>query len=128
LVSEDWAAVSAAINERVTELGWRQRELAERSHVSPAIVREIQRHTVERRRSPRTLESLSITLGWEPEYLDAVLRGRNLPTPGKPVNGSPEMTPSRLGAIERRLDEMTQILADIKADLITVIEHVGNHR
>jgi transcriptional regulator with XRE-family HTH domain len=127
-VSEDWAAVAQAINERVTELGWRQRELAERSHVSPAIVREIQRHTVERRRSPRTLESLSITLGWGPEYLDAVLRGHNFPTPGKPVNGSPEMTPSRLGAIERRLDEMTQILADIKADLTTVIEHVGNHR
>ncbi len=74
-MSEDWAAVAEAINERVAELGWRQRELAERSHVSPAIVREIQRHTVERRRSPRTLESLSIALGWEPQHLDAVLNG-----------------------------------------------------
>ena len=68
-MSEDWAAVAEAINERVAELGWRQRELAERSHVSPAIVREIQRHTVERRRSPRTLESLSIALGWNPSTL-----------------------------------------------------------
>jgi hypothetical protein len=127
-VSEDWAAVAEAINERVAELGWRQRELAERSHVSPAIVREIQRHTVERHRSPRTLESLSITLGWEAEHLDAVLRGRDLPTPGRPVNRSRETTPSRLSAIERRLDEIGQILTDIKADLATVIEHVGNNR
>lgn len=127
-MSEDWTAVAEAINERVAELGWRQRELAERSHVSPAIVREIQRHTVERHRSPRTLESLSITLGWEPEHLDAVLRGHDLPTPRTRVNGSHETMPSRLGAIERRLDEIGQILTDIKTDLATVIEHVGNNR
>ncbi|MGH3792971.1 MAG: XRE family transcriptional regulator, partial [Pseudonocardiaceae bacterium] len=72
-MSEDWAAVAVAINERVNELGWRQRELVERSRVSPAIVREIQRHTVERRRSPRTLESLSVTLGWHAQHLAAVL-------------------------------------------------------
>jgi transcriptional regulator with XRE-family HTH domain len=121
LVSEDWAAVAEAINERVTELGWRQRELAERSHVSRAIVREIQRHTVERRRSPRTLESLSITLGWEPQHLDAVLRG-GLLAPGKPVNGSRETTSSRLDAIERHLAGITQILADIMgATVLTTV-------
>jgi len=127
-VSEDWAAVAEAINERVAELGWRQRELAERSHVSAAIVREIQRHSVERRRSPRTLESLSIALGWEPQYLDAVLRSGELPTPGEPVNGSRERPSTRLDAIDRRLDEITQILAGMKTDLATVIEHVGNRR
>ena len=57
---EDWAAVAWVISDRVRELGWPQRELAERSHVSVAVVREIQRHTVERRRSRRTLEALSI--------------------------------------------------------------------
>jgi transcriptional regulator with XRE-family HTH domain len=127
-VSEDWAAVAKAINERVNELGWRQRELAERSHVSPAIVREIQRHTVERRRSPRTLESLSTTLGWEPQHLDTVLKGRRPATPVKQNAGSRETTLSRLDTIERRLDEITQILADLKTDLATVIEHVRNHR
>ena len=71
---EDWAAVALAISDRVRELGWRQRELAERSHVSVAVVREIQRHTVERRRSPRTLQALSVALGWEPEHLDRVLK------------------------------------------------------
>jgi transcriptional regulator with XRE-family HTH domain len=74
---ENWAAVAQAISGRVRELGWRQRELAERSHVSVAVVREIQRHTVERRRSPRTLEALSVALGWEPEYLHRVLTGRS---------------------------------------------------
>jgi transcriptional regulator with XRE-family HTH domain len=127
-VSEDWAAVAEAINERVAELGWRQRELAERSNVSPAIVREIQRHTVERRRSPRTLESLSVTLGWEPQRLEAVLKGRRPPTATEPAAGNGEMPTSRLDAIEQRLDEITLILADLKTDLNTVIEHVRGNR
>jgi transcriptional regulator with XRE-family HTH domain len=123
-VSEDWAAVAEAINERVTELGWRQRELAERSHVSSAIVREIQRHTVERRRSPRTLESLSVTLGWEPRHLDEVLRGNRQPSADKPSRGISENHSSRLNAIEHRLDEITQLLVGLKADLAIVIERV----
>jgi hypothetical protein len=127
-VSEDWAAVAEAINGRVIELGWRQRELAERSHVSPAIVREIQRHTVERRRSPRTLESLSVTLGWEPEHLEAVLKGRRPPTAIEPVTRNGEMPTSRLDAIEKRLDEITRLLAGLKADFATVIEHVRGNR
>jgi hypothetical protein len=127
-VSEDWAAVAAAINERVAELGWRQRELAERSHVSLAIVREIQRHTVERRRSPRTLESLSIALGWNPRHLDGVLKGDELLMPGTPPKDGRETTPIRLDAIEGRLDEITQILTDIRTDLAVVIKHVGGHR
>jgi hypothetical protein len=127
-VSEDWAAVAEAINGRVAELGWRQRELAERSHVSPAIVREIQRHTVERRRSPRTLESLSVTLGWEPQHLDAVLKGHRPPAEQEPVTGNGETPMSRLDTIERRLDEITQLLVGLKTDLATVIKHVRSNR
>jgi hypothetical protein len=127
-VSEDWAAVAEAINERVAELGWRQRELAERSHVSSAIVREIQRHTVERRRSPRTLESLSVTLGWEPQHLDAVLKGRRPPGAREPVTGNGETPISRLDTIERRLDEITQLLVGLKTDLATVIKHVRSNQ
>src|SRR5690348_12449610 len=48
-MSEDWAAVAKTINERVNELGWLQRELAKRSNVSQAVVREIQHHVIERR-------------------------------------------------------------------------------
>ena len=63
-VPEDWTAVSTAVKGRVRELGLTQRELAQRSNVSLAIVREIQRNTAQRRRSARTLEALSVALGW----------------------------------------------------------------
>jgi hypothetical protein len=123
-VSEDWAAVAKAINERVNELGWRQRELAERSRVSQAIVRELQHHTVERRRSTRTLESLSVTLGWHPQHLDAVLHARRPPEVNEPVTDRGDTLWSRLDALEQRLDEITDRLDDLKSGMTTVIDNV----
>jgi transcriptional regulator with XRE-family HTH domain len=122
-VSEDWAAVAEAIQQRVNQLGWQQRELAQRSQVSQAIVREIQHHTAERRRSPRTLESLSLTLGWHPEHLDAVLRGR---TPPETLDEA--RLAERLDTLEDRLAEITDRLDDLKTDLATVIKHVRPNR
>jgi hypothetical protein len=113
-VSEDWAAVAKAINQRVNELGWLQRTLAERSHVSQAVVREIQHHTVERRRSSRTLEALSVALGWHPQHLAAVLAGRTPPEPDEPVSLSGETVWSRLDTLEDRLVEITNRLDEIK--------------
>ena len=128
-VPEDWAAVARAISERVRELGWRQRELAERSHVSAAVVREIQRHTVERRRSPRTLESLSVALGWEPGRLDAVLKGGAQQAAGRSqVLADGAALWSRLDAIEGRLDEIVKLISGLKTDLATVIEQVRRER
>jgi hypothetical protein len=128
-VPEDWAAVAQAISERLRELGWRQRELVERSHVSAAVVREIQRHTVERRRSRRTLESLSVALGWEPERLDAVLKGRAQQAKVRsPLLVDEAALWSRLDALEGRLDEIVKLIADLKADLATVIEQVRRER
>ena len=128
-VPEDWAAVAQVIDDRVRELGWRQRELAERSHVSVAVVREIQRHTVERRRSPRTLESLSVALGWEPGRLDAVLKGHAQPAQaGNRVPADGAALLSRLDAHEERLDEIVKLLAGIKADVSAVIEQVRHDR
>jgi transcriptional regulator with XRE-family HTH domain len=121
---EDWTAVAEAINERVNELGWRQGELAERSHVSRATVREIQHHIVERRRSARTLEALSITLGWHPNHIEAVLRGRRAPEPTEPTTRNSESLWSRMDALEQHLSEITDRLDAIHADLITVIDHV----
>jgi CRP-like cAMP-binding protein len=128
VVSEDWAAVAKAINDRVTELGWRQRELAERSNVSPAIVREIQRHTVERRRSSRTLESLSVTLGWHPQHLNAVLMGGRPAPEDRPVIRDEAALSSRLDTLEGRLTEIAQLLYGLKSDLATVIEYVRKNR
>jgi hypothetical protein len=127
-LSEDWAGVAKAINERVNELGWRQRELAERSKVSQAIVREIQHHVVERKRSTRTLESLSITLGWHPQHLLSVLHGKKPPEPDEPAGVGAETVWSRLDALDERMSEINERLDGLKDDLATVIEHVRKNR
>ncbi|HKR51657.1 MAG TPA: helix-turn-helix transcriptional regulator [Pseudonocardiaceae bacterium] len=123
-MTEDWVAVANAIKERVNELGWRQRELAQRSHVSQAIVRELQHHTVERRRSARTLEALSSALGWHPQHLATVLRGRTPPELGEPVvSDNGRTVSSRLDAIDERLSEITDLLHTMNANLARVISH-----
>lgn len=124
---ENWAAVARAISDRVRELGWRQRELAERSHVSVAVVRELQRHTVERRRSPRTLEALSVALGWEPEHLDGVLKGHAQQPGGLTAPDSAALW-SRLDSFESRLAEISKLLTELRSDIAVVIGHVRDGR
>ena len=87
-----------------------------------AVVREIQRHTVERRRSPRTLEALSVALGWEPEYLDRVLKGRSQQSGN---HASPDLAAvwSRLDSFDLRLAELAKLLAELKSEIATVIDH-----
>lgn len=120
-MTEDWAAVAKAINERIHELGIRQRVLAERSAVSQAIIRELQYNTVERRRSARTLEALSVALGWHPQHLTAVLRRRKPPAPGDPLEYTHDPVADRLSAIEDRLDEIAERLDEVNANLSLVI-------
>ena len=112
-VRQDWATVARAIDTRLAKLNWRQRELAERAQVSVAIVRELYRNTTQRHRSARTLEALSVALGWHPEHLDAVLRGHTRPNEANPqprrlipVAARLTSIDRRLAAIERRLDEL----------------------
>jgi transcriptional regulator with XRE-family HTH domain len=124
---ENWAAVARAISDRVRELGWRQRELAERSHVSVAVVRELQRHTVERRRSPRTLEALSVALGWEPEYLDRVLKGHTQQS-GRHTAPDSAALWSRIDSFESRLAEISRLLTELRSDIAVVIDHVRDDR
>jgi len=120
---EDWAAVARAISGRVRELGWRQRELAERSHVSVAVVRELQRHTVERRRSLRTLEALSVALGWEPEHLGMVLKGHVRQPRGHTAPEGAALS-SRLDSLESRLAEILRLLIKLRSDVAAVTGHV----
>src|SRR5262245_29905579 len=98
-VAKDWAAVAKAIDRRLKELGWRQRQLAQRSNVSQAIVRELQHRTLERRRSPRTLEALSIALGWHPQHLQALSDGRPPPELDEPVSPTGDTLWSRMESI-----------------------------
>ncbi len=118
-MAEDWSAVAKAIDGRLNDLGWRQHELAERAQVSQAIVRELQHNTAQRRRNTRTLEAISVALGWHAGHLNAVLKGRN---PAEHVQPEPIPTDAvaarlasidhRLRTIERRLDELGARLPD----------------
>jgi transcriptional regulator with XRE-family HTH domain len=112
-VSEDWAAVAEAISQRMTELGINQTELIGRSQVSKATVGELYRNSAQRRRSARTLEALSIALGWHPQHLAAVLKGQRVPNIGEPVSRSDDDIPGRLAAIEYRLAQIETRLGDI---------------
>jgi hypothetical protein len=137
-VTDDWAAVARAIKQRAAELGLRQRDLIERSHLSKAIVGEITRNAVQRRRSTRTLESLSLALDWHPQHLTAVLRGRRPPVVGEPVyRFDDEDVPARLAAIENHLREIAERLDGmgaindqldaISASLAVVRERLPGH-
>ncbi|SFJ76863.1 Helix-turn-helix domain-containing protein [Amycolatopsis sacchari] len=75
-MAKRWDAVADAINTRLEQLGMTQAELASKSRVSVATVREIQ-HGVAKRRSPRTLAALSEALKWRSEYLEQVADGQS---------------------------------------------------
>jgi len=137
-VSEDWAAVAQAISQRVTELGINQAELIERSQVSKATVGELYHNSAQRRRSARTLEALSMALGWHPQHLVAVLKGQRVPDIGEPVSRSDDDIPGRLAAIEYRLaqieirlgaiDELSDRLKEINASVEAVVRLVDSNR
>ncbi|QKW12399.1 XRE family transcriptional regulator [Verrucosispora sp. NA02020] len=76
---EDWQAVASAINGRMAELPLTQQELAERSKVSVATLRELQYAKANRKRSTRTLAAISQALDWPDGYLQAVLTGATPP-------------------------------------------------
>lgn len=63
-----WADVAAVVNDRMLTQGISQRELAERSGVSPATLRKIQ-HGDEQARNRSTLAGLSRALGLPEDYL-----------------------------------------------------------
>jgi transcriptional regulator with XRE-family HTH domain len=123
-VSEDWVAVAEAITGRMRELKLSQRDLAVQSNVSVATIREIQRHRISRRRNPRTLESLSETLGWPRQQLDAVLNGRLPQDPAEASEDAGDLR-SRLDALEQRLNTIVDVVyrIDAKIDIIIDLGH-----
>lgn len=114
-MSEDWAAVSRAINERVAELGLSQRELIERSHVSKGVVSQLMRNvTPQPRRSTRTLEALSTALDWHPQHLSAVLAHKEPPSV-RELSYRADDIPARLAAIERQMREIAARLDEMRS-------------
>ena len=118
-MAQDWAAVAKAIDSRLAELGLRQQQLATRAHVSLAIVRELQHNTVQRRRSARTLEALSLALEWHPRHLHAVLTGENPLRRGEVVTVPLDTVAERLAAIEDRLSGIEARLSELTNYLTT---------
>lgn len=72
----DWNAVAEAIKARMAALRLKQADLAHRSGISPATIREITNSPRPRRRYGRTLAALSQALDWPADHLDTVLTGR----------------------------------------------------
>jgi hypothetical protein len=120
-VSEDWVAVAEAITGRMRELKVSQRDLAVHSNVSVATIREIQRHRISRRRNPRTLESLSESLGWPRQHLDAVLNGRRPQDPAEATGDDTDLR-SRLELLEQRLDTIVDVVHRIDAKIDIIID------
>jgi len=120
-VAEDWVAVAEAITGRMRELKLSQRDLAVHSNVSVATIREIQRHRIKRRRNPRTLESLSESLGWPRQHLDAVLNGRLPQDPAEPAGDDGDLR-SRLDQLEQRLATIADVMHRIDAKIDAIID------
>ena len=120
-MAEDWVAVAEAITGRMRELKLSQRDLAVHSNVSVATIREIQRHRIKRRRNPRTLESLSESLGWPRQHLDAVLNGRLPQDPAGPAGDDGDLG-SRLDQLEQRLDTIADVMHRIDAKIDVIID------
>jgi transcriptional regulator with XRE-family HTH domain len=121
-VAEDWVSVAEAITGRMRELKLSQRDLAVHSNVSVATIREIQRHRIKRRRNPRTLESLSESLGWPRQHLDAVLNGRLPQDPAEPAGDDGDLR-SRLDLLEQRLDTIADVMHRIDAKIDVIAGH-----
>ncbi|MBM7774274.1 transcriptional regulator with XRE-family HTH domain [Actinokineospora baliensis] len=118
----DWPAVARCITERLTELGLTQRELALRSQVSQAIIRELQYNTLQRNRSTRTLQALSTTLELHPHHLTQLLHGHTPPPPH--TDPEPEdPVAQRLAAIEHRMVEMAETLDQFRVDLAMILHN-----
>lgn len=103
-MEKDWRSVAEAINARMSELGMKQVELAERSGLSVAAVRLLQKGKA-RNALPRTLAALSTALGWKADHLDRVASGTaDNETGGPDVRDEIERLSDELADVKRRLE------------------------
>src|SRR5260370_32556698 len=107
---EDWNAAAAALKDRRAELGLTQFDLASKSSVSIATIREMLQARP-RQRSPRTLAAISKALGWPAGLLASILQDQRAQADASPEaepNAGAELRAIRdeLGRISRRLDAL----------------------
>ncbi len=83
---------------------------------------------MERRRSARTLEALSLALEWHPGHLAAVLAGRKPLRPGETGDDATDRILAHLNAIEGRLEELTNRVDAMAADVAALSKPVQRGR
>lgn len=114
---QNWEAVAKAIRERLDELGVNQRELADRSGVSVATIRELTYNYAARRRSPRTLRSISAGLDWPPGYLEAVLNGGGIEESARTAEAAATSVVAESQALTSQLVLVLQHVKEIREDV-----------
>lgn len=96
-----WADVARVMNARMAARGLSQRELAERSGVSPATLRKIQ-HGNDQTRNRSTLANISRALGWPEDHLWRVsLDGLDV---AKVPDDDPAALRRELAELQRRVE------------------------
>ncbi len=110
---EDWAAVAAALNERMAARRIGQQQLAEASGVSVSTVRLVQ-HGTGRRFQNKTLTALARALDWPDDHLIRVLLAGHLSTDPAATEDAEEQVIVTLYRIEERLDEISRRLATVE--------------
>jgi len=104
-----WADVATVVNDRMVTRGLSQRELAERSGLSPATLRKIQ-HGVDQARNRSTLAGLSRALGLPEDHLWRVaMEGL----------AAAEQTGDETGALRRDVADLERRVAAIESQLMT---------
>lgn len=113
---EDWAAVAAALNERMARRRIGQQDLARVSGVSVSTLRELQ-HGAGRRVQNKTLTAIARALDWPDNHLIDVLLS-SAPTgsestadPGGEILAVLARVEDRLGEIARRLAAVEETIS-----------------
>lgn len=122
-MSGDWAAVAREVNARAADLGLSQKELAEESGVSLAIIREIQQDRIHRQRNPRTLEALSVALRRHPQYLAALLERKRPPEGGQAAPIQPDPVLAALNTIVREIRGLRSQIGVLNRNIESVISN-----
>ena len=104
---EDWAAVAAAVNDRMAARRVGQQELASLCGVSVSTLRQVQ-HGAGQRVQNKTLTAISRALDWPEDHLIDVLRAGRRPRPAQPARGEDQL--ATLARIENVLHEVTRRL------------------
>jgi transcriptional regulator with XRE-family HTH domain len=129
-VPSNWAAVGDAITAQLNEIGMQQKDLAAKSRVSVATIREIQAGKA-RRRGPRVLEDISKALGWPADYLPNLLQGKTQDqdqkaaseTAVRTVESDPSAFLIKLATIlEQRIGNVVDVIYNADSDVDITIE------